>query len=510
MKRGKVYLVGAGPGDAGLITVRGAELLGRADVIVYDRLASPRLLRHARRGAELIYVGKEAASEASGQERINRLLVEHAVAGKTVVRLKGGDPLIFGRGGEEALALAAAKVDFEIVPGVTAVSAAAACAGIPVTHRGLASCLGLVTGHESLDKAGGGLDWSALAAWPGTLAFYMAVANLEAIGRRLTAGGMAGATPAAVVRWAGTAAQQVLTGTLADIAEKARQANLEPPAIVLVGKVVSLRESLEWFQRRPLFGQRIAVTRAADQAGELAQRLEELGAAVTECPVITIQPPADLSPLRQAVANLRAFDWIVFASVHAVEAFFAALTEAGGDGRSLAACRLCCVGPATAARLGQFGLHADLQPEAYNTDNLIEALARATDVRGLRILCPRSDVAPPELLDALAARGAGVTPVVAYRTQVDKAGAECLARLVKEGNVDWITFTSSSTVRGLLSAVEPEAMRHQSVRLASIGPATSATLRRAGLEPAVEAAEHTMVGLVDAMIAACRGREVRE
>jgi uroporphyrinogen III methyltransferase/synthase len=505
MKRGKVYLVGAGPGDAGLITVRGAELLGRADVIVYDRLASPRLLRHARGNAELIYVGKEAAAAAVGQEQINRLLVEHALAGKTVVRLKGGDPLIFGRGGEEALALAAAKVDFEIVPGVTAVSAAAACAGIPVTHRGLASCLGLVTGHESLDKEGSDLDWSALAAWPGTLAFYMAVANLEAIGRRLTEGGMDGGTPAAVVRWAGMADQQVLTGTLADIADKVRQANLEPPAIVLVGKVVSLREQLEWFQRRPLFGQRIAVTRAATQAGDLAERLEELGAAVTECPTIAIRPPADPAPLRQALANLRTFHWIVFASVHAVEAFFAALAEGGGDGRSLAGCKLCCIGPATAARLGQFGLRADLQPEEFNTDTLMEALACATDMRGLRILCPRSDVAPPEMMDALAARGAGVTSVVAYRTQVDKAGAERLARLVKEGKVDWITFTSSSTVRGLLSAVEPEAMRDRSVRLASIGPATSATLRRAGLEPAVEAAEHTMVGLVEAIVAACRG-----
>jgi uroporphyrinogen III methyltransferase/synthase len=413
--------------------------------------------------------------------------------------------MIFGRGGEEAMALASAGVDFEIVPGVTAVSAAAACAGIPVTHRGLSSCLGLVTGHESLDKEGGELDWPALAAWPGTLAFYMAAANLEAICHRLMDAGKNGATPAAIVRWAGTAQQQVLAGTLADIAEKARQANLLPPAIVLIGEVVSLQEQLGWFQRRPLFGQRIALTRAAAQAADLADRLEELGAAVVECPTIAIEPPEDPAPLKQALVNLQTFHWIVFTSVNAVDAFFAALAEAGGDSRLLAGCKLCCIGPATAARLGRFGLRSDLQPEDFTTAALAKSLAGAADLRGVRVLLPRSDIAPPDLADALTARGANVTAVVAYRTRVDSGGSERLRRLLEEGQVDWITFTSPSTVGGLLSAVGPAILRGRSVRLASIGPTTSAALRQAGLEPTVEAARHTMEGLVEAIVAACGG-----
>lgn len=315
--------------------------------------------------------------------------------------------MIFGQGGEEALALASAGVDFEIVPGVTAVSAAAACAGIPVTHRGMSSCLGLVTGHKSLDKEGGELDWTALAAWPGTLAFYMAAANLEAICRRLMQADKDGTTPAAIVRWAGTARQQVLTGTLADIAGKAHQAHLQPPAVVLIGNVVSLREQLEWFQRRPLFGQRIAVTRAVAQAADLTDRLEELGAAVMECPTIAIEPPADPSPLMQAIGMLHTFQWIVFASVHAVDALLAALFDSGGDGRALAGCKLCCVGPGTAARLGRFGLRSDLQPTDFTTAALAEALAAAADLRGARVLLPRSDIAPPELADRLTARGGG-------------------------------------------------------------------------------------------------------
>lgn len=504
MTSGKVYLVGAGPGDPGLLTLRGAELLARADVVVYDRLISPRLLRHARPQAERIYVGKQPATPTGlAQEQIHALLAEQARAGKTVVRLKGGDPLIFGRGGEEALALAAAGVDFEIVPGVTAVSAAAAGAGIPVTHRGLASCLGLVTGHES-PQTPAPLDWSALAAWPGTLAFYMAVANLESICRCLMDAGRDGQTPAAVVQWAGTADQRVVTGRLADIAAKARRAGLEPPAIALVGQVVSLREQIEWFQRRVLFGQRIVVTRATDQAGQLTGALEELGAAVIECPVIAIEPPADATALRQAVADLRDFNWIVFTSVNALEAFFAALGDTGADARALAGCKLCCVGPATARRLEQFGLRSDLQPAEGVTSSLVEAMAAATDLSSARVLCPRSDIAPPDLPDALSARGARVTAVEAYRTRTDPAGAARLRQLLDAGEADWITFTSSSTVAGVLSAVDARALRERPVRLASIGPATSAALRRAGLEPTVEAREHTVPGLVEAIVAACR------
>ncbi len=504
MKRGKVYLVGAGPGDPGLLTLRGAELLTRADVIVYDRLVSSRLLRHAPASAERIYVGKQPATAADlPQEQITALLVERARAGQTVVRLKGGDPLIFGRGGEEALALAAAGVDFEVVPGVTAVSAAAAGAGIPVTHRGLASCLGLVTGHESPDRPAG-LDWSALAAWPGTLAFYMAVENLESICHHLIDAGRGGATPAAIVQWAGTARQRVVAGTLADITDKAQHEDINPPAVLLVGEVVSLREQIEWFQRRALFGQRIAITRAADQAGQLTAALEELGAAVTECPTLVIEPPSDPGALRRAAASLHEYNWVVFTSVHAVEALFAALADTGRDARALAGCRLCCLGPAAARRLEQFGLRCDVQPPEACSAALVEAMAAATDLRQVRVLYPHSDLAPQDLPEALAARGARVTAVEAYRTRTDATGAARLRQLLQAKQVDWITFTSPSTVTGLLATVDAATLHAQRVRLVSIGPATSAALRRAGLEPTVEAGQHTVGGLVKAIVTTCR------
>ncbi|MCJ7545038.1 MAG: uroporphyrinogen-III synthase, partial [Phycisphaerae bacterium] len=375
----------------------------------------------------------------------------------------------------------------------------------PGTVNAPAASLGLVTGQESPQTAAS-LDWSALAAWPGTLAFYMPVANLESICRCLTDAGRAADTPAAVVQWAGTARQRVATGTLADIAEKARRAGLEPPAIALVGEVVSLREQIEWFQRRPLFGQRIAVTRAPDQAAQLAEALEELGAAVIECPLIAIDPPADATALRQAVANLGRFHWIVFTSVNAVEAFFAAVVDAGADARALAGCKLCCIGPATGRRLEQFGLRCDLQPVEAGTAALAEAMAAAMakNLSGARVLVPRSDIAPPDLPEALTARGAHVTAVEAYRTRTDPAAAEALRRLLEAGEVDWITFTSPSTVAGMLSAVDARSLRARPVRLASIGLVTSAALRRAGLEPTVEAREHTVPGLVDAIVAACR------
>jgi len=503
---GKVYLVGAGPGDPGLITVRGAELLGRADVVVYDHLASRRLLRRVRPSARLLYAGKQPGEASFSQEQINALLVAEARAGKTVVRLKGGDPLVFGRGGEEALALAEAGVEFEIVPGVTAATAAAACAGITVTHRGVSSCLGLVTGHEDPHKEGGDLDWHALAAWPGTLVFYMGVANLEGLCRRLIDSGLDGRTPAAAVRWAGTADQQVLTAALADLPDRARRADLRPPAVVIVGRVVAMREHLGWFQRRALFGQTIIVTRPAGQAAELCSKLEELGAKVIECPTITIEPPADRGPLVRAVSQLSSFVWVVFTSVNAVEALLEAVADAGGDGRNFVGCKLCCIAPATAERLASFGLRADLVPGRFTIEAVVEALAAAGELRGAAVLCPRSDAAPPDLTDALAARGADVTAVIAYRTRHDDSCAEELRRLLEADAGDWITFTSSSTVGGFLAAVDAEMLRGRRARLASIGPSTSQALRQAGLKVDVEATEHTVDGLVAAIVAAASRR----
>ena len=501
MTAGRVYLVGAGPGDPGLLTVRGREVLGRADVVVYDALLSERLLDLAPPGAERVYVGKRASAHALPQDEINALLVERARAGRTVVRLKGGDPYVFGRGGEEALALAEANLQFEVVPGVTAGVAAAACAGIPLTHRDLASAVAFVTGHEADDKTGPALDWAALARFPGTLVFYMGVRNLAAICRELAAHGLDPSTPAAAVHWGATPRQKTVAGTLATLSGAAAKADLGPPAIIVVGAVAALRDRLAWFERRPLFGRRIVVTRARRQAPRLAAALEELGAEVLEAPAIRIEPIADGAPLRRAVRRLADYQWIIFTSVNGVDAFRAVLAEAGLDARALAPCQVAAIGPATADRLAAGGVRADLVPGSFTSAALVRALARRVNLQGLSVLCPRADIAPKDLVDALAEAGAAVEDVPAYRTAADDAGGPRLAARLREGGADWITFTSSSTVRNLLESVGDEAVRASGARLASIGPATSGAIRARGLEPAVEADPHTIPGLVEAIVA---------
>ncbi|MGB2937266.1 MAG: uroporphyrinogen-III C-methyltransferase [Phycisphaerae bacterium] len=496
MSNGRVYLVGAGPGDPGLLTLRGRDCLSRADVVVYDHLVSPRLLDLAPQRAERIYAGKQAADHTLSQDEINALLVERARAGATVVRLKGGDPFVFGRGGEEALALADAGVEFEVVPGVTAAVAAAAYAGIPVTHRGLASAVAFVTGHEAEEKGGSAIDWEALARWKGTLVFYMGVENLAKICRKLTDHGLAPDTPAAAIRWGTTPRQDVLTATVATLPQRAASADLKPPAVILVGEVVRLRERAAWFEKRPLFGRRIVVTRPRHQAAELSARLEEMGARVIEAPVIRIEP-ADPAPLRQAVEEVGSFDWIVLTSTNGVEAFFRALAEAGLDTRALSANRIAVIGSATAERLARFGVQADLEPCVFTAEALVEALAARENLKGARILCPRADIAPEKLAEDLRARGARVTALAAYRTVADNSAAGEVAEMLARDEIDWLTFTSSSTVRSFFEAVAPETVRRSRVRTASIGPTTSATLRELGLEPAVEAEPHTIAGLAE-------------
>ncbi|MBE3069445.1 MAG: uroporphyrinogen-III C-methyltransferase, partial [Planctomycetes bacterium] len=358
MATGRVTLVGAGPGDPGLLTLRGREALAAADVVVYDALVSPHLLDHAPPGAERVYVGKRSAQHTLSQDGINALLVERARGGAAVVRLKGGDPYVFGRGGEEGLALAEAGIPFEIVPGITAAVAAAAYAGIPVTHRGLASTLTFVTGHEADDKADSAIDWAALARLKGTLAFYMGVANLPAIAANLMRHGLAGATPAAAVQWGTTPRHRSVAATLETLHDAVTRAGLGPPAILLVGEVVRLRESLGWFEQRPLLGRRIVVTRARAQASSLVARLEALGAETIEAPAIRIEPPDDPAPLAEAARAAGDFDWIVFTSTNGVDAFFAALAAAGLDARRLAGCRVAAIGPATAERLAACGIRA--------------------------------------------------------------------------------------------------------------------------------------------------------
>ena len=500
MSTGQVYLVGAGPGDPGLLTIRGRDLLSRADVVVYDNLISPRLLDYAPAEAERIYAGKRAAAHAIPQDQINELLVEKAGQGLTVVRLKGGDPYVFGRGGEEALSLEQAGIAFEEVPGVTTGVAVPAYAGIPVTHRDLASAVGFVTGHEADGKADSAIDWAALARWPGTLVFFMGVGNLPRICANLIEHGLDPETPAAAIHRGTTPRQKTVQGLLRTLPEVAKSEGLKPPALILVGQVAGLRDQLNWFERRPLFGRRILVTRSRQQASQLSARLEALGAEVIEAPTIRIEPPLDVRPLARAAKDAARFDWIVFTSVNAVDAFFGALAESDLDARALSANRICAVGPATARRLGDRGIRPDAIPATYKAAAVADSLAALGNLKGRRILCPRSDIAPKELPESLAARGAEVSDIVAYRTVADCPDAERIAGLLSGGEIGWLTFTSSSTVRNLVAALDLETIISSGVNIGSIGPSTSATLREFKLEPTVEADPHTTAGLVEAVL----------
>jgi len=501
--KGIVYLIGAGPGDPGLITVRGLECLRDAEVVVYDYLVNPKLLSELPDDCERIHVGKKAGEHPLKQEEINALLVEKCRAGRRVVRLKGGDPFVFGRGGEEALALRDAGCDFEVVPGVTAAIAAAAYAGIPVTHRGLASAVTLVTGHEDPTKESPDVDWAALGGGGGTLVFYMGVRNLGAIAERLIAHGRKAETPAAVITWGTYPCQRTIAGTLRDIAAKAEAERFEPPALIVVGDVVSLRDELAWFERRPLFGRRIVLTRSREQAGELSRRLAGLGADVIECPVIRVEPPLDAAPLAQAAARAGEYDWIVFTSVNGVDAFFEALRSARKDTRALHGAKVCAIGPATCARAESHGIIVDLMPTEYVAESVAEAFARRDNLKGKRVLLPRGDLARPFLAEALRGLGAIVDEVVAYRT-VPEAPAEIdlIRRNLADGALDAVTFASPSAVRNFVSLVGEDFFRETAagVCLASIGPETSKTLSSFTDTPVLEAKEFTIDGLVEAVV----------
>jgi uroporphyrinogen III methyltransferase / synthase len=482
-----VYLVGAGPGDPGLLTARALELIATADVIVYDRLIPEAALDGARPDAELVYAGKEGGGSSVPQPEIERLLLEPGARGRTVVRLKGGDPFVFGRGGEEAEALRTAGVPFEVVPGVTAGVAAPAYAGIPVTHRDAASAVAFVTGHEDPTKPQSALDWPALAAFPGTLVVYMGVRQLAAIAQRLVAGGRAADEPAAVVQRGTLPDQRVVTGTLSAIASIAASEGIRAPAIAIFGPVARLREQLRWFEQRPLAGLSVAVTRARAQASALATRLRELGAAVVEAPAIRIVPLDGPAP------DVRRYDLVCLTSPNGVRLLFERLSAAGLDARSLAGTRVAAIGPGTAAALREHGISADVMPERFVAEGLVEALA---DVPLKRALVARAADARELLPDALRARGAEVDVVALYETVAEPLSA---AQLEAVAAADYVTFTSSSTVNFFFDAVggglAPRA------RLVSIGPVTSATLRERGLEPAVEASQHDVDGLLQALVA---------
>ncbi len=491
-------LVGAGPGDASLATAAALDWLARADVVLYDRLAAPDLLDACRHDAERLYVGKRPDQHAMSQERINQLLVERVRAGDLVVRLKGGDPLVFGRGGEEAEALAEAGLPFRIVPGVTAAIAAGAFAGIPLTDRRAASAVAFVTGHEDPSKDESTLDYTALAGVD-TLVFYMGVGNLPKIVDRLIDAGRDPATPAAVVANAARADQLTVTATLATIAGAAAEAGLRPPAVVVVGEVVRLRDRLAWREKLPLAGQTVLVTRTRTQASRLARKLAELGARAVEAPTIAVRPPEDYASLDRALDHLREFDWLAVTSPNGASAVLDRLRHRGLDGRALSHLRIAAIGPATADVLTSRFLHPDLVPERYTTEALGEALAAAAAESG-HVLLARADIATDTLPNALRAGGASVVEAVAYRTVRPDALAKDAAEALADGSADWITFTSSSTVENFLALASPTGASLDGLRFASIGPVTSRTLRDHGIEPTVEADVHTIDGLVDAMV----------
>lgn len=502
---GRVYLVGAGPGDPKLLTLRGKECLEQADVVFYDYLANPVLLSHAPPQAERIYVGRRGKGQYQPQEATNRMLVERAQQGHIVVRLKGGDPFVFGRGGEEAEALAAAGVYFEVVPGVTAAVAAPAYAGIPVTHRTMASTVTFVTGHEDPDKSATSLEWPRLASSHGTLVFLMGMKNLPSIVSNLIAEGRSSTTPVALIRWGTRAAQRTVVGTLADIVGKSQQAKMEPPTVVVVGEVVKLRDQLNWFERRPLFGKRVLMTRAKEQAGELAGLLAAAGAEPIEGATIHIAEPKDWALVDRAIDSIGQYDWLVFTSTNGVGRFMKRLRARGHDARSLAGRRICCIGPRTAEELTQFGVNADVVPEEFQAEGVLATLAES-DLSRARVLIPRAEVARELLPEELRARGAVVDVIPVYRTEVPRESIDGWKQLLLDRQIDMVTFTSSSTVRNFIELLGGEASARllvQSVAVACIGPITAQTAREAGFSVAIMPGENTVPALVEAMAGYC-------
>ncbi|MFI2858131.1 uroporphyrinogen-III C-methyltransferase [Paenibacillus sp. JSM ZJ436] len=502
---GKVYLVGAGPGDARLITVKGKDCLEQADVVVYDRLASPRLLRWLQPGVQKIYVGKLPDRHTMKQVEINQLLVDLALEGKTVVRLKGGDPTIFGRVGEEAELLYKHGIPFEIVPGITSSISVPAYAGIPVTHRDLASSLSIITGHESPDKLDRMIQWDKVTHATGTLIFMMGVAKIGYISRQLMLHGKPPETPVALIRWGTRAEQDTLVGTLQDIEEKVNALRFEPPAVIVVGEVVHQRSRLKWSEQLPLFGKRILVTRSRKQESLLVKRIEELGGEPYEFPVIeTVMPsPGKLQEISRALEQLQTYAWVFFTSVNGVEYFFRHLNASGQDIRSLAGARIAAVGPATGAALRERGIAAEVLESRFQAEGLIDAFAGELQP-GQAVLLPRGDLARDWLPNQLRDMGLQVTDLPIYETVMPEEEDEELLRLLQEGGIHAVTFTSSSTVTHLLAMLERMGVQSpvqllEGAAAACIGPITADTAQQAGLKVSVLAKEATIESLVEAL-----------
>ncbi len=498
-KQGKVYIIGAGPGDPGLITLRGVECIREADVVIYDHLVNPEILRHARQDARQIYAGKRGGEHTLVQDEINRRLVEEAQTGAVVARLKGGDPFIFGRGGEEAEVLREADIPFEVVPGVTSAVAVPAYAGIPLTHRSHTASVAFVTGHEDPNKGKSDLDWPTLAGI-GTLVFLMGVKNLSAIAENLIRCGKDPSTPAALIRWGTTPDQETLIGTLADIAQKAKEGRFSPPALLVVGGVVGLRETLNWFETKPLFGRGIVITRPEAQAEGFARLLRARGARVIHFPVIRIAPPESWAELDAAIDRLESYRWIIFTSANGVAYFFQRLREQGRDIRDLKGIRIATIGPATAAAVEALRIRVDLVPEEFISEGVVRAFA-GEDLRGSRILLPRAREARDVIPEGLTKMGATVDVATTYRTVRSDRNASELLSLISDEKVDAITFTSPSTVRHFLGIMGPDFHLPPKVRIACIGPVTEAAAKKAGLPVDILQERYTISDLVDTIAA---------
>lgn len=492
---GKVYLVGAGPGDPDLITVKGKKCLEKADVIIYDYLANPILLKYAP-NAEKIYVGKKSAKHTVNQEKINEIIVEKAKEGKTVVRLKGGDPFIFGRGGEEAFALIKNGIEYEVVPGITSGIAAPLYAGIPLTMRGINSTIAFATGHETDDKDFSHLDWHALSKM-GTLIFYMGVKNMPQIVANLIKAGMHSETPCALIRWATYPEQEVLTGKLSNIIEKIKETGFKAPAIAVIGDVVALRYELNWFEKRILFGQTVLVTRTKEQAGKFSEKLRELGANVIEVPTIEIVPPESFEPLDEALENINRYDCLILTSVNGVKYFFERLKTLRKDVRILHGLKICAIGPATAKAIEEKGLFVDIMPEKYVAESVIERL-KEFGINNKRFLLARAKIARDVIPDEIKKAGGQVDVIPVYETVIPLQNRENLTKILEEKDINFITFTSSSTVKNFFELLGTLKLKENTV-FASIGPVTSKTLREKGYQPAVEAKIYTIDGLIDAI-----------
>ena len=501
--KGSVYLVGAGPGDAGLLTLRGAELLKRADVVIYDALANPALLRLAPPAAEFISRGKNMTMP---QAEITALIIAKAKEGKTVVRLKGGDPFVFGRGAEEAEALVAEKIHFEIVPGVSSITAVPNYAGIPLTHRAHCSSFTVFTGHSDSADAATALRYDQIAKIPGTKVVLMGTEQLDDWTKSLVANGMPAATPIAVIHRGTTGRQKTVAGTLATIAALAAKENITPPALTIIGDVVKLRGKLNWFETRPLFGQRIVVTRRSEQAGSFAQRLTELGADVLEVPTIKLTTPTEKDAIVDALLELNSYDWLVFTSANGVTAFFDIFFRRFQDLRDIGGCRIAAVGPATAAKLRELHLQVDLTPEEFTARKVAETFKKYQDIENVKICLLRAEVANRDLPDALQEMGAIVDDIAIYKTVPETEDPTNAVERLSESGADWVTFTSSSTVEHFHARMDlPKLLKKfPGMKLASIGPETSKAIRALKLEPAFEAKEHTTDGLITALLKAAK------